>query len=327
MPRVLVTPTHFRRRPWPFADELRAAGFQVAFPEGDLPLSRSDEVARHLEGIDAVIASTEPLTREVLAGSRLRVAARAGVGFDSVDLAAATDLGIVVTITPGALEESVAEHTIALMLGVTRGLIERDREVRGGTWSRKSLPRLAGKTLGIVGLGRTGKAVVPRAQGLGMTVVAHDPFADAAFAREHRVELCSLEHLLARADVVSLHSPCTPETTHLINAGTLGIMKPGSILVNMSRGGLVDEAALCRALASGHLFGAGLDVFQTEPLPTDSPLLKLPNVVVTTHTGGLDQDSERAMSLAAARCIIALYQGKWPDGCVVNGELREKWKW
>jgi phosphoglycerate dehydrogenase-like enzyme len=250
-----------------------------------------------------------------------------GVGFDSVDLAAATDLGIAVTITPGVLEDSVAEHTIALMLGVSRALLDRDREVRSGIWTRKPLPRLAGKTLGLVGLGRIGRAIVPRAKGLMMRVVACDPFADADFAAKNEITLCSLDELLATADVVSLHVPCTPETENLMNAAAFAKVKPGAIFLNTSRGGLVDEAALCEAIRSGRLAGAGLDVFCTEPLPLDDPLQLLPNVLLCTHMGGLDCDSLEGMALTAAQCVVDLYEGRWPERCVVNKAVREKWRW
>src|SRR5205085_6998649 len=279
------------------------------------------------DGVDAMLASVEKMTREVMAGTKLRAIARAGVGYDSVEIPAATDLGIAVTITPGTLEESVAEHTVALMLGVSRALVQRDIEVRSGAWSRKPMPRMAGKTFGIVGLGRIGRAVVPKIQGLGMTVVAFDPFADKAWAEQAGVSLMTLSELLQISDVVSLHVTTTPETTNMINRETLAQMKPGAILVNTGRGALVDEAALCEALDRGHLFGAALDVFKTEPLPTDSPLLKYDNVLLCTHMGGLDSESCAAMGNLAAQCIVDLSKGRWPEACVVNRELRDKYKW
>jgi phosphoglycerate dehydrogenase-like enzyme len=327
MPRVLVTPPMLVRRDGPHAEILRGAGFELVFaPEGKNTMEVQN-LKDALRDVDAMLASTDPLTRDVLAGSTLRVVARQGVGYDSVDVAAATDLGIIVTTTPGVLEECVAEHTIALLLGVTRDLARRDRDVRQGNWRRESLPRMAGKTLGIVGLGRIGRAVVPRAQGLGMRVIAHDPFADVEFARAHNVTLCPLDELLATADVVSLHSPSTPETANLINARTLAKMKRGAVLINTARGGLVDEDALCEALRSGHLLGAALDVFKQEPLPTDSPLTRLDNVLLCTHMAGLDLESVRDGSVLAAQCIVDLYQGRFPERCVVNKSLRDSWKW
>jgi phosphoglycerate dehydrogenase-like enzyme len=213
------------------------------------------------------------------------------------------------------------------MLGVSRALVQRDREVRAGRWSRVPLPRMAGRTFGIVGLGRIGRAVVPRVQGLGMKVVAFDPFADQAAAARLGVKLLSLTELLETADVVSLHTTTSPETTNMINRQTLAQMKPGAIFINTGRGALVDEDALCEALDRGHLFGAALDVFKTEPLPLDSRLLNYDNVLVCTHMGGLDCDSQAAMSSRAAQCIVDLHDGRWPDECVVNRQLRDQYKW
>jgi D-3-phosphoglycerate dehydrogenase len=320
MPRVLVTPTVVNGLPGPYADVLRAAGFEIVYPPKGLPLSDPEVLLAHLEGIDATIASMEPYTPDVLARCRLRVIARFGVGFDAIDLPAATQHGIVVCNTPGTLEQSVAETTIALILGVFRGWPGRLEEVRRGQWVRKALPRLAGRTLGLVGLGRIGKAVVPRAQGLGLTVIAHDPVADREFAAQHNVELCSLEELLSRADIVSLHLPGSTQCANLINRQTLA-------RINTARGSLVDEAALVESLESGHLLGAGLDVFQVEPLPTDSPLLKFPNVLVSPHTGGLDCESQEAVGRRAAQSIVDLYQGRWPEGYVVNPDVRAGWRW
>ena len=327
MPRALVTPTILRNIPGKYSEILTAAGFEVVYPPDGLDTFPKENLLEVLRGIDAMLASTEPLTREVLSQTSLRVIARMGVGYDSIEIPAATELRIVVTITPGTLEESVAEHTIAMLLGLTRAIVPRDREVRQGRWSRKPLPRMAGKTFGIVGLGRIGKAVVPRVAGLGMKVVAYDPFPDREFAARHNVTLVSLNELLASADVVSLHPPTTPETHNMINRQTLALMKPTAVLVNTARGAVVDEEALCEALDRGHLFGAALDVFKTEPLPVTSPLLKYDNVLVCTHMGGLDCESQSATSSLAAMCLVDLYQGRWPDSCVVNRQLREGWKW
>jgi phosphoglycerate dehydrogenase-like enzyme len=327
MPRVLVTPTILRNIPGDYSEILLQGGFEVVYPPEGFDTFPRENLLKVLDGIDAMLASTEPMTREVLAATKLRAIARMGVGYDSIDIAAATDLGIVVTITPGTLEESVAEHAIALMLGMTRGLVQRDREVRAGIWSRTPLPRMAGKVFGIVGLGRIGRAVVPKAQGMGMTVIAHDPFADQDFATRHGVTLMSLSELLESADVVSLHPPTTPETVNLINRQTLARMKSGAVLINTARGAVLDEDALCEALDRGHLLGAALDVFKTEPLPTTSPLLQYDNVLLCTHMGGLDCESQAAASSLAALCIVDLHQGRWPENCVVNRQLRDGWKW
>jgi phosphoglycerate dehydrogenase-like enzyme len=160
-----------------------------------------------------------------------------------------------------------------------------------------------------------------------MRVVAFDPFADQEAASRQNVTLMSLSELLQTADVVSLHTTTTLETTNMINRQTLAQMRPGSILINAGRGALVDEDALCEALDRGHLFGAALDVFKTEPLPLNSPLLKHDNVLLCTHMGGLDWESTSAMSNLAAQCIVDLYRGRWPEACVVNRDLRDRYKW
>ena len=329
MPRVLVTPNVIKAQPGPYRDVLEAAGMEVVYPTEKLSESLPNPplLLAQLKGISAVLAGSELYNREVLEKARLRVIARMGVGYDAIDVAAASEFGTLVTIVPGTNHHSVAEMTIALLLGVFRGFPARDREVRSGTWRRPALPRLAGRTLGLVGLGRIGQAVVPRAIGLGLKVIAYDPLPNEAFAGLHGVRLCSLDELLAEADIVSLHLPCTPQTTNMINARTLGQMKAGAVLVNTSRGGLVDEDALADALASGKLMAAGLDVFRTEPLPLSSPLLKLDNVLLSPHMGGLDHESQRDMSTMAAQCVVDLYQGRWPEGCVVNPELQPGWKW
>lgn len=327
MPRVLITPTQFRDPDAHYFADLKAAGFELCFPPGEDHASDPQGLLKILDGIDCVIASTEPYTAEVLEQANLRVVARTGVGYDSVDVAAATRSDVVVTITPGAVDASVAEHTLALILALYRDVPGRDREVRSGQWSRKGLPRLAGKTLGIVGLGRIGRHVAQLAQGLQVNVVAHDPFAGEQHAQQHCIRLCDLDDLLIQADIVSLHLPCTEKTRHMINERTLRRMKPDAVLVNTGRGGLVDESALVEAISRGHLFGAALDVFAQEPLPLDSPLLALPNVVLSTHTAGLDEQSEIDMPRIAAECVVKLYRGEWPEGCVINRELRDGWRW
>lgn len=327
MPRVLVTPAVLYQSDGTCRSSLLAAGLEVVYPPAGMSLFDRQNLVAQLEGIDAVVASVEPYDRGIIEGSRLRVIARVGVGYDAIDVAAATDHGTLVTTTPGTNEHSVAESTIALISGIYRGFPYRLDEVRSGKWTKRPLPRLAGKTLGLLGMGRIGRAIVPRAVGLGLKVIAHDPLADADFAQLHGVRLCSFDELIRQADIVSLHMPATAETTNLINRQTLAKMKQGAVLINTSRGALVDEDALCEALKSGHLMGAGLDVFKVEPLPTNSPLLGLGNVLVCPHMGGLDEDSLEAMTALAGRCVAELYQGRWPEGCVVNAQLRPGWKW
>lgn len=327
MPRVLVTPNVLSGVVGPYRDVLQAADLEVVYPPEGVNLMDPTTLVKHLEGIDAVLAGMEPFNAEVLPKTRLRVIARMGVGYDAIDVPAATRQKIAVTITPGTNEPAVAEHTLALLLAVMRDIVRRHHMVVTGNWRRMAGPRLAGKTLGLVGMGRIGRALVPRAKGLGLRVIACDPMADVQFAAQHEVRLCTLDELLAAADVVSLHAPATPETFNLIDADALAKMKPGAVLINTARGWLVDEEALAGALRSGHLYGAGLDVFHQEPLPKTSPLIGLDNIVLCPHMAGLDTESEIAMSRLAAQCIADLYQGRWPEGCVVNDELRSGWHW
>lgn len=327
MPRVLVIPEIVQRR----GDHLRLlkeAGFEIFTPPPSVALHDPAVLIENLEGVSSVLAGAEPFNPQVLAAAKsLRVVARVGVGYDLVDVPAATARNIAVTVTPGTNEHSVAEQALSLILGVFRGFPLRDQNIRKGLWVRQSLPRLSGKTLGLVGLGRIGRAIVPRAQGLGLKVIAYDPFPNEEFAAANNVWLCSFDELLAEADIVSLHLPATAETRDLMNDRSFAKMKKGSVLINTARGTLVDEEALVKALKSGRLMAAGLDVFKQEPLPKDHPLLSIDSVLVSPHTGGIDEESEYAMCTMAAQCVVELYEGRWPEGAVVNAEIRGGWKW
>jgi D-3-phosphoglycerate dehydrogenase len=326
MPRILITPVVYANGRGPWRDVLDAAGFECVFPQGDCTQMDKPTFLKWLDGIDGTLASVEKYDDEIFTKSKIRAVARVGVGYDAIDVAAATKHNVAITITPGTNEHSVAEQAISLITGVFRDLARRDREIRAGKWRRDTPRRLAGNTIGLVGLGRIGKAMVPRCQGLGLQVVGFDPYADRTWAEKNGVKLLPLDELLAQSDVVSLHMPCTKETTDLINDATLAKMKPNSVLINTSRGGLVDEDALMRALTSGHLFGAGLDVCKIEPLPANSPLLKHENIVFAPHLGGIDQTALDAMGQLSAQCLVDLFTGKWPEGCVVNDSIRAGWK-
>ncbi|PQO37957.1 phosphoglycerate dehydrogenase [Blastopirellula marina] len=324
MPTVCVTPAHFHSTELEYVQILQKAGFEVRFIDSSKHnLQDPATLIAQLGDCVAVLANPEPYTAEVLAKCKLRVISRAGVGFDSVDLEAATDRGIVVTRTPGVLHEAVAEQTLAFLFAISRSIIPRDRDTRMGRWQRAAFPRLKGQTLGLLGLGPIGRCVAEKALALGLKVIASDPYA----ALHDGVELVTLDHLWGEADIISLHVPCTPETAHIINRATLGRMKQGAVLINTSRGGLVDEAALVEALTSGQLAAAGLDVFEEEPTSPDNPLLKLDNVVLAPHVAGLDNESLRDMANMAAENIVALYRGEWPTPNVVNPEVRPLWKW
>jgi phosphoglycerate dehydrogenase-like enzyme len=271
----------------------------------------SDEVRQLAAGAVAAIVSTDPFDAEVLSACReLRVIARVGIGVDSIDVDAATANGIAVTVTPGANEATVADHTLALMLAVLRRVCEQDRAVRRGEWNRTGPHApwtLTGSTVGLVGYGRIGRLVAQRLVGFGVELLASDPLRPG----DNRVELVSLAELLGRSDVVSIHAPLLPSTRGLIGGAELEAMRSHAVLINTSRGGIVDEDALVQALTAGRLRGAGLDVFGTEP-PRGSRLLDLPNVVVSPHNAGLSDDSIEQMVRRATASVLDVLAGCVP---------------
>ena len=320
--KVLITARYFTNDPSPL-DYLRAHRCElVASAYGgdrdDRELTE-EEAKRLIQGVDALIAGGIKVTRSVLeAADRLKIVARRGVGFDSVDLQAATERGVVVTITPGAITNSVADFTFGLMLTLARHIHRADRAIRAGEWPTLMGTELWHKTLGIIGLGRIGKAVAKRGRGFEMQVLAYDIVQDPSFAQEYGVRYVSLEELLQTADFVSINAPLSSTTTHLIDAKALDLMKPTAFLINTARGGLIDEDALIRALQEQRIAGAGLDVFEKEPLP-ESPLRRLENVVLTSHLAGYSLEGMRAAGMMAAQNVVAVLEGGKPDpACVVN---------
>jgi phosphoglycerate dehydrogenase-like enzyme len=279
------------------------------------------EVRELARGVVAAIVSTDPFDAEVFAASPgLRIVARMGVGVDSIDLAAATRAGVAVTTTPGDNEATVADHAVALMLAVLRRLPEHDAAVREGRWERvgeRTGWDLSGAVVGLVGFGRIGHQVATRLRGFGVELLACDPAARA----EAGVELVPLDELLARAQVVSLHLPLQDDTRSIIGARELALMRADAVLVNTSRGALVDEAALYEALSRGRLLAAALDVFADEP-PTGSPLLDLPNVVLSPHVAGPSHRSIDRMLRTATGSVLDLLRGEVPHG-LVNPEVLE----
>ncbi|MBL8849420.1 MAG: phosphoglycerate dehydrogenase [Planctomycetaceae bacterium] len=312
----------------PHISLLENSGFEVLPGHRTVSGWTEEEVGQTIRGASAVIAGAEPYTARVLeATPGLRVIARTGVGFDAVDLAACERLGIVLVTTPGVNHDSVAEMAIAMIMGIGRGFPRLDMKVRRGDWKREFFPRVMGTTLGVVGLGRIGRALVSRAVGVGMKVVACEPCPDPKFCRKWNIELTDFEGVLKRADYLSLHSPLNAETQHMMNARTFSLMKAGSVLINTSRGGLVDEAALVDALRSGHLRAAGLDVFEVEPLPLDSPLIQMENVMLAGHVAGTDLEARLDSQKMAAELIVALKRGEWPAHAIQNKKLTSAWRW
>jgi len=276
-----------------------AAEVRLGLPE--------DELVRAVPGVHAlVVRSATKITRRVIeAAEVLRVIGRAGVGVDNVDTEAATERGVVVMNTPTGNTTSAAELAISLLLALARHVPRADRAVRGGSWSKKGLTgtEVAGKRLGIVGLGRIGRAVATRALGLEMSVVASDPFLQGDAPPVPGVEIVDLDALLSTSDFVSLHLPLTDATKNLLSRERLAAMKKGARLINAARGGLVDEAALVDALASGHLAGAAFDVFAEEPPPKTHPLFARDDVVLTPHLGASSHEAQLAVAVDIARQI------------------------
>lgn len=312
----------------PHTDILRNAGFDIAFPPANCNVFIEDQLIALLKDAHAVIAGSEPYTPRVISSlPKLRAIVRAGVGYDAVNLEACDKANIPVCTTPGVNHHSVAEHTIALLMGLARGFPQLDQKVRAGRWDRKPFPRVAGKTLGIVGLGRIGQAVATRGVGLGMQVVAYEPYPVPEFNAKWNIEPLELDALLARSDYVSLHLPVTKETTNLFDKTKFALMKRGAVILNTARGALINETDLVAALKSGHLGGAGLDVFQVEPLPLDSPLLALDNVLLSGHVAGLDDQSLHDTNKMCAELVVKLSKNDWPTGCVQNLKSCTGWKW
>jgi D-3-phosphoglycerate dehydrogenase len=326
MPKVLIAPATLSNIDGPFLEALRGAGLELVFNPHPTQMTEA-QLLPVLQGVEASLAGSEPYSQRVLAANpQLRVIARAGVGYDAVDVATATAQGIAVCITPGTNEDAVAEHTFCLILALVKHLIPQHQGTVAGRWPRQANLPLRGRTLGIAGLGRIGKAVARRGIAFRMPVIAYEPYPDADFVRQHGITLVPFERLLAESDFLSLHLPLTPASRYLIKRETLARMKPTAFLINTARGGLVCEADLEAALRAGRLGGAALDVFEEEP-PGPLGLFQRENVVVTPHAAGVDTQSRDDMALSAAEAIVALWRGQWPAEKIVNPDVRPGFRW
>lgn len=317
---VVVTPTSLCEAPR-FLAPLRSAGYGVRLnPQGRL--LTEEELAALAEGALGLIVSTEPVTAAVMdrAGSALRVIARYGSGTDNVDVAAATERGIVVTNTPGANDVAVAELTLGLMLALARRIPAAHDAVRRGRWERPVGTELRGKRLGLIGLGRIGLEVAKLARAMGMEVTYYDVMRRPKEERRWDLTFAPLTEVVAQADVISVHVPLTPATHHLIGARELSRVKPGALLINTARGGVVDEVALLAALENGRLAGAALDVFEREPPPADHPLLCHPKVIHTPHMAARTQEAVARMAEGAVAAVLDVLAGRRPAH-VVNPEV------
>ncbi len=290
---------------------LRQAGLQVDVKLGLKP----NELEAIIGDYDALaVRSATKVTQALMEkATRLKVVGRAGVGVDNVDVPAATRRGVVVMNTPGGSSVTVAELTVAMMLALARSVPQATASIKSGKWEKKKFQghELAGKTLGVVGIGNIGSVVVERCLAMKMRAIAYDPFISPDSAAKLGVTLVPLEELWTQADVISLHVPLTEQTRNLVGERVLAKMKKGAFLVNCARGGLVDEKALAESLASGHLAGAALDVFEKEPPPADHPLFKLDNFICTPHLGASTDEAQAALAVALAEQLaLFLSQGK-----------------
>lgn len=313
---VLVTPRSFGLDDPTLRERLEAEVAAVRYVPS--PGMDPAELVPLVGDVDGWIAGLDRIDQSVLeAAPRLKVIARYGVGTEQVDLEAACRQGVAVTNTPGANADAVAELTIGFLFALARGLVPAVEAARGGNWTPVRGRSLEGRVVGLVGFGAVGRAVARRAAALGCRVLACDPLADARLASDHGTELASLDELLAQADFVSLHVPLSPETRALADDAFLAKMRRGSYLVNTARGEVVDEAALLRAVESGHLAGAALDTLVDEPPPADHPLLHAERVIVTPHVGAHADGATAAMGRMALDDCLAVLSGREPAHPVV----------
>jgi len=310
--RILITTTSFQDTPGRHHDLLPADQFDIDRARG--PLAEAD-ILRLVGGHDAILCGDDAFTRPVLEKClpKLKVLAKYGIGVDKIDVAAATTLKIPVTFCPGVNHVTVAEHTFGLLLSLTRLIPQQDALIKKGEWKRSTGRELAGKTMGILGLGRIGKEVAKRAKAFDMNVCAFDLYWDEAFAKQYGVERKPTgEDVLKASEVLSLHMNLTDENKDYINLNRIALMKRGAYLINCARGGLVNQADVAAALKQGLLGGYGCDVVEPEPIDKSNPLLTAPNVVFTPHTGSRTYESVERQAVMAAENMIRVLKGEAP---------------
>jgi len=297
-----------------------------------------EEIIETARDADVVIgvATFQNFSRKVIEGlEKCRFIMSIGIGFDNLDLAAATEKGILAANVPDYCLEEMSDHAMALILALTRKITKLDRTVKEGGWKAEPDPdiqrnvwpamsRLRGQTLGVIGFGRVPRTLIPKAKGFGLRVVACDPYVDASVFESLGVEGMELDQLLAESDIVSLHSALTPETRHLLGKEQLRKMKPTAYLINTARGGLLDHEALHEALTTGCLAGAALDVTDPEPIDPGSPLLKLDNVIITAHSAHFSIPAFIELINRPANEVARVFRGEWPVG-LLNPQAVEKY--
>ncbi|MGL6226556.1 MAG: phosphoglycerate dehydrogenase [Thermoguttaceae bacterium] len=317
MPQILITSTSFGKKDAAPLELLQSKGYEIIWNETGKPLE-SDGLVAQLNGCEGVIAGLDYFSADVFRQTPgLKVVARYGVGVDRVDLDAAKKAGIVVTNTPTANSDSVADLAIGLMLAVARKIVDAHQETLRGNWPKLFGVSLFQSTVGLIGLGRIGARVARRLCGFDCKVLVYDPFVDCETAQQHGCEkVDSLEFLLANSDFISLHSPATEQTRGIINARTLSLMKSTAILVNTARGELIVEDDLISALQQGKMGGAGLDAFAVEP-PQIAKYENVPHLVLTPHIGAYTKEALLNMGMDSALDLIAVLEGRPPKYRVV----------
>jgi D-3-phosphoglycerate dehydrogenase / 2-oxoglutarate reductase len=296
-----------------------SAGFELS--EAEPHCTTEDDIIQRCGEADALLVQWAPITRRVLSSlPRLKGVVRYGIGVNNIDLDAAKDLRIGVANVPTYCLDEVSTHAMAMILSLARRIPQDHHQIAAGGWGVAPLlpiPAISDLTLGLIGFGAISRRVAQKARAFGFRIIAADPYISDSHFSENGVDRVDLDSLFASADVISVHCPLVKETTHLINKDTLAKMKQGVLLVNTSRGPIVKEADLIGALQNGKLCGAGLDVFEEEPLPKDSPLRSLPNVVLTSHAASVSTRAVELLQIKAAEAACAFVEGKRPEGALV----------
>jgi D-3-phosphoglycerate dehydrogenase len=315
--RILLTTTSYQDTPGKHHDVLKASGFEVVNARGPLPEAEMLKLITQTGGVDGLLNGDDEITAKVIdaalaAKTPLKVIAKYGIGLDSIDVKHATAKKIPVLFTPGVNHTTVAEHAIGLMIGISKHFWHHLSGVKNGEWKkiRKTGNELAGKTLGVLGMGRIGKEVIKRAAAFDMSAIAYDLYWDDAFAQQYNViKASSMEEVLKVADVITLHLPATDETRHFIDAKRIAMCKDGVVIINTARGTLIDEAAVADACKSGKMGGYGGDVLEKEPMVTPHPFQKIDNILLTPHVGSRTYESVERQALRATHNIVNFLNG------------------
>ena len=309
--KVLITPRSFEHIKDKFLELLKDAEIEVVMnPYGRV--IKEDEMVELIKDMDGIIVGIDPITKRVIYNaSKLKVISKYGVGVDNIDLESAKERNIVVTNTPNANSNAVAELTVGLIISVLRNIPLSDRRVREKKWDRFIGYELYGKTLGVIGTGSIGKRVIKLLKGFDLNILCYDKFPDYEWAEKENLKYVNFDELLKRSDIITIHIPLTEETRHLISERELSLMKKTAVIINTSRGGIINERDLYKFLKEGKIYGAGLDVLEDEP-PQNSPLIELDNVVITSHIGAHTQESIENMAFMAIDNLISVLKGKEP---------------